>query len=517
MSKADFLYLVAQEDLRPAVPELRPDGGPYGELALADFPIGILHLMVRTHATRSRAAGEGLTRAVQEECWNRNPRRRPNLDEVEERLYQIARDQEQREGPLTRMPTSRRKQELALLHEILPPKVAKALSEGRKVEPEPYDPVTVFFSDIVGFTKIGEMRPEKVMAMLDNVYSRFDALAAKHGLFKVETIGDAYMCAGGIPERQADHTLRVARFALEAVKAAAQVPVDPEDMGKGFVRIRCGFHSGRVVASVVGSTNPRYCLFGDTVNVASRMESCSEAGRITMSKTSHEYLQQQCPKAQSISRGLMNVKVREHDESDDRGRAGRGRGLTGKTQKGQGRHGAFLARLGRLPGHAGAGAGTGGRGRGRGRRGTASADRGFPGPRVHGCVRGGGWLLNAVVAGPLRLCEGGLGIRTRTVVSHRATPSTHGGAVDLAPPSAAPAAGRTPAGGGGGEGPGRKGGGEGGGAPRGGGGGGGGEGPQMASWDAGTKATVAKIPLLKTNAGPRDKANWGQRLKEEYM
>ena len=317
MSKADFLYLVAQEDLRPAVPELRPDGGPYGELALADFPIGILHLMVRTHATRSCAAGEGLTRAVQEECWNRNPRRRPNLDEVEERLYQIARDQEQREGPLTRMPTSRRKQELALLHEILPPKVAKALSEGRKVEPEPYDPVTVFFSDIVGFTKIGEMRPEKVMAMLDNVYSRFDALAAKHGLFKVETIGDAYMCAGGIPERQADHTLRVARFALEAVKAAAQVPVDPEDMGKGFVRIRCGFHSGRVVASVVGSTNPRYCLFGDTVNVASRMESCSEAGRITMSKTSHEYLQQQCPKAQSISRGLMNVKVREHDDSDE--------------------------------------------------------------------------------------------------------------------------------------------------------------------------------------------------------
>ena len=206
------------------------------------------------------------------------------------------------------MPTSRRRKELALLHDILPPKVAKALSEGRKVEPEPYDPVTVFFSDIVGFTKIGEMRPEKVMAMLDNVYSRFDALAAKHGLFKVETIGDAYMCAGGIPERQADHTLRVARFALEAVKAAAQVPVDAEDMGKGFVRIRCGFHSGRVVASVVGSTNPRYCLFGDTVNVASRMESCSEAGRITMSKTSHEYLQQQCPKATSISRGLMSVK-----------------------------------------------------------------------------------------------------------------------------------------------------------------------------------------------------------------
>ena len=206
------------------------------------------------------------------------------------------------------MPTSRRKQELALLHEILPPKVAKALSEGRKVEPEPYDPVTVFFSDIVGFTKIGEMRPEKVMAMLDNVYSRFDALAAKHGLFKVETIGDAYMCVGGIPEPQADHTLRVARFAIEAINSAAEVPIDAEDPGRGCVKIRCGFHSGSVVASVVGSVNPRYCLFGDTVNTASRMESHSLTSKITMSPEAHKLLMEQRPGAACVDRGRVTVK-----------------------------------------------------------------------------------------------------------------------------------------------------------------------------------------------------------------
>ncbi|CAK4685968.1 hypothetical protein LEN26_005967 [Aphanomyces euteiches] len=192
---------------------------------------------------------------------------------------------------------------------MLPAHVIASIKRGLKPPPDHFDPVTVFFSDIVGFTDIcAAVSPTSVVHMLDTLYSAMDRLVIKHKLFKVETIGDVFVCSGGMLEPQADHTLRIARFAVEAVQAASKVPIDRNDLSKGFVSIRVGFHTGPVVANVVGRSRPRYCLFGDTVNTAARMQTASHAERINMSPAAAEALRSQCPHVRVEERPPMFIK-----------------------------------------------------------------------------------------------------------------------------------------------------------------------------------------------------------------
>lgn len=176
----------------------------------------------------------------------------------------------------------------------------------------PIDCVTIFFSDIIGFTTIAStFEPLKVSNLLDRLYLRFDALAREHELFKIETIGDAYMCAGNLATNQdQDHVKRVAEFSKDAIRAAAETLIDEEDPSRGSVQIRVGFHCGPVVSNVVGSLNPRYGIFGDTVNVSSRMESTSEEGRVHCSKHAAELLMRQAPEMPVQLRGDTVVKGR---------------------------------------------------------------------------------------------------------------------------------------------------------------------------------------------------------------
>ncbi|KAA8591222.1 hypothetical protein FQN60_002165 [Etheostoma spectabile] len=169
----------------------------------------------------------------------------------------------------------KRQRQLAedLLHQMLPKSVAKQLRQQKHVEAESYEKVTIFFSDIVGFTSISaSCAPLQVVEMLNNLYMCFDTRIDSYNVYKVETIGDAYMVVSGLPERNGDrHADEIAKMALDLVAAVRQVSVP--HMPDHRLELRAGIHTGPCVAGIVGYKMPRYCLFGDTVNTASRMDS----------------------------------------------------------------------------------------------------------------------------------------------------------------------------------------------------------------------------------------------------
>ncbi|XP_058857753.1 uncharacterized protein LOC117426091 [Acipenser ruthenus] len=174
-----------------------------------------------------------------------------------------------------------------LLHQMLPKSVAKQLRRNNHVEAESYERVTIFFSDIVGFTSISaSCTPLQVVEMLNNLYVCFDTRIDSYDVYKVETIGDAYMVVSGLPERNGEkHADEIAKMALDLVAAIRQVPIP--HMPSKRLQLRAGIHTGPCVAGVVGYKMPRYCLFGDTVNTASRMESTSLPQKVHVSSETY--------------------------------------------------------------------------------------------------------------------------------------------------------------------------------------------------------------------------------------
>ena len=163
---------------------------------------------------------------------------------------------------------------------ILPAPIAERLKTDRTRIAERFERATVLFADIVNFTVLSTaIPPARLVEMLDDIFSGFDALAEKHGIEKIKTIGDAYMAAAGIPEPCADHVQRVADMALE-MQELMRIEYGVRYPG---LMLRIGMHSGPAVAGVIGARKFAYDLWGDTVNTASRMESHGRAGRIHVS------------------------------------------------------------------------------------------------------------------------------------------------------------------------------------------------------------------------------------------
>lgn len=195
-----------------------------------------------------------------------------------------------------------------LLANVLPKTTASEIIEKGKATKIKYNFVTVLFSDIQGFTKIAEeINPEVLIDELDKFFFYFDSVVEKYGIEKIKTIGDAYMCAGGIPEKNRTNPVEVILAALEMKAYMIRLKETSEPEGMKFWDIRIGIHTGTVVAGVVGQKKLSYDIWGDTVNTASRMESSGEAGKINISGTTYEFVKDffECE-----YRGKMPVKYK---------------------------------------------------------------------------------------------------------------------------------------------------------------------------------------------------------------
>ncbi len=219
---------------------------------------------------------------------------RPAVERLKSSLHKLS-------DALTQVTLEQAKSEKLLLN-ILPSPIADRLKISSDAIADGFAEVTVLFADIVGFTELSSrLSPKDLVHRLNEIFSAFDALADKHGLEKIKTIGDAYMVVGGLPEPRADHAIAMAHFAMDMRSALQQIN---QTLGES-IDIRIGINSGPVVAGVIGTKKFIYDLWGDAVNVASRMESHGKPGEIHVSDATYQKIRSHF---QLESRGTVHIK-----------------------------------------------------------------------------------------------------------------------------------------------------------------------------------------------------------------
>uniref|UniRef100_A0A8C3AS93 Guanylate cyclase n=1 Tax=Cyclopterus lumpus TaxID=8103 RepID=A0A8C3AS93_CYCLU len=260
-------------------------------------------------------------------CWSEEPAKRPTFEEIFKLFKSISKGKktniidsmlcmlEQYSSNLEDLIRERteeleveRQKTDKLVAQMLPKSVAQALKTGKPVKPEHFNEVTLYFSDIVGFTTISALSdPIEVVDLLNDLYTLFDAIIGLHDVYKVETIGDAYMVSSGVPTRNGNrHAAEMANMSLDILHCIGTFKM--RHMPELKVRIRIGLHTGPVVAGVVGLTMPRYCLFGDTVNTASRMESTGLPYRIHVNRSTVDVLKTLDLGYKIDTRGMTELK-----------------------------------------------------------------------------------------------------------------------------------------------------------------------------------------------------------------
>nr|QNG40927.1 ANPR-like 4 [Placozoa sp. H4] len=293
--------------------EIHTRNGPYGNNDLA--PKDILERVINCESPPFRPCMKGEDnnqwRMLMEDCWTENPDSRPSFSSVKNKLRSFADGKsmnlvdkmismmEKYADHLEELVEERTHQLIAekrktdeLLYRMLPRSVAEQLKAGNTVTAVSFDEVTIFFSDIVGFTNLAsDSTPMQVVDLLNDLYTLFDAIIDSYDVYKVETIGDAYMVVSGLPVNNGImHASEIARMALDLLSSMITFSIRHRPGIQ--LKLRIGIHSGPCAAGVVGLKMPRYCLFGDTVNVTSRMESNGKPLRIHVSQACRNVLEE---------------------------------------------------------------------------------------------------------------------------------------------------------------------------------------------------------------------------------
>jgi class 3 adenylate cyclase/CheY-like chemotaxis protein len=176
-----------------------------------------------------------------------------------------------------------------LLHNIFPSEIVKELKQKGSVNPSHYDSVTILFTDFHNFTKItSRLSPDKLLSELNEIFTKFDSIIKEIGIEKLKTIGDSYMVAGGLPNKTDDHPIKVVKAGL-----MMQDYINKRNEHYGLHwQMRVGIHTGPCVAGIVGINKYTYDIWGDTVNIASRLETNCEPGKVNISEETYKLIKE---------------------------------------------------------------------------------------------------------------------------------------------------------------------------------------------------------------------------------
>ena len=277
------------------VQEIFLEDSPYAANEPKLEPDEILHNVMRGSVPPFRpkipdgACTQGWIDLIQE-CWYEDPEKSPNfsqilltintihrhkamdlVDNMVRRLEKHTRHLEERVTHRSRELQEEKHKVETLLRELLPASVATSLAAGKTVEPEAFEDSTLFFSDIVGFTRVSAIAsPIQIGVMLNSMYTLFDDLTHNYDVYKVATIGDAYVVASGVPIRNGDkHGSEICQLSLHLLEAIGEVEIP--HMPEEKLKMRIGIHSGPCVGGVIGIKMARYLLFGETVDMTKCM------------------------------------------------------------------------------------------------------------------------------------------------------------------------------------------------------------------------------------------------------